>query len=96
MGNDEGVGAFDPDGGRVVWSRALPVRTVDNAVLAGGFVWAHGTDSRSGRDRLWRLDARTGALRGSVALPEFGAAGLAGVGDQVWVVSGGGALVVVR
>jgi outer membrane protein assembly factor BamB len=96
VGNDEGVGAFDPDAGRVVWSRPLPLRTVNNAVLADGLVWVHGTDSGTGRDRLWRLDARTGAQRGSVAMPEFGAPGLAGVGDRVWVVGGAGVLVVVE
>jgi hypothetical protein len=69
---------------------------VNNGVLADGSVWAQGPDERSGRDRLWQLDARTGAVRASVGLPEFGAAGLAAVGDQVWVVGSGGTLVVVE
>jgi outer membrane protein assembly factor BamB len=96
LGNDQGVGAFDPDSGQVLWSRRLPLRTINNATIANGLVWVHGTNGRTGRDRLWRLDARTGAMRGSVALREFGAPGLAPVGNEVWVVSGSGVLTVVR
>jgi outer membrane protein assembly factor BamB len=93
---DTGVGAMDAATGRTLWGRELPWRTANGAVLAGGTVWAQGPDERSGRDRLWQLDARTGAIRASLSLPEFGAAGLAVVGDQVWVVSDSGVLVVVE
>jgi outer membrane protein assembly factor BamB len=93
---DDGVAAVAPDSGRAVWKRDLGTRGVNAAVLAGDTVWAHAPDRRTGRDRLFRLDARTGRLEGSLPLREFGVAGLAPVGREVWIVSPKGHLVVVE
>ena len=66
-----------------------PRHAVNDGVLDGATVWVQASDRR---DRLWRLDARTGHVTGSLALPEFGARGLATVGKQVWTMSIGGDL----
>jgi outer membrane protein assembly factor BamB len=95
-GTADGVAAFEAGSGRALWSRGLGVQRVNDAVLADGVAWVHGSDGRTGRDRLWRVDARTGRVRGSVQMPEFGVTRLTVVNDRVWVVSPGGTLVVVE
>lgn len=92
---DHGLAAFAPDSGHTAWTRDLGTRGANAAVVQGDSVWAHAPDPRTGRDRLVRMDARTGRLKGSVPLREFGVAGMAAVGGQVWSVSQKGHLVVV-
>ena len=55
-------------------------------------MWVQATDRATTRDRLWRIDARTGHATGALTLPEFGAAGVVAVGKQVWTMSLGGDL----
>jgi outer membrane protein assembly factor BamB len=93
---DSGVIAIDPRTGRATWSRDLGAQRVNNSVLAGDALWVQATDRATHRDRLWRLDAKTGQVTGSLVLPEFGAAGMAAVGSRIWVVSLSGELVVVQ
>jgi ligand-binding sensor domain-containing protein len=81
-----GVSAVDAATGRTRWSRDL---SANEGVLRSGTLWVHASDRR---DRLWRLDAETGNVTGSLALPEFGAASMAAVGEQVWTMSIGGDL----
>ena len=50
------------------------------------------TDRATTRDRLWRIDARTGHVTGSLTLPEFGAGDVVTTGKQVWTMSVGGDL----
>jgi hypothetical protein len=95
-GTADGVAAFEAGSGRTLWTRGLGVRRVNDAVLADGVAWVHGSDGRTGRDRLWRVDAQTGRLRGSVRMPEFGVTGMTVVNDRVWVLSPDGSLVVVE
>ncbi|HWT25356.1 MAG TPA: PQQ-binding-like beta-propeller repeat protein [Solirubrobacteraceae bacterium] len=92
-----GVAAIDPSSGRVVWQRDIGAQRVNTTTITGdGGLWVHGTDARTGRDRLWRMDARDGRVTGSLGLREFGVTGFAAVGDDVWTVSPPGRLVVVR
>ena len=92
---DHGLAAFAPDSGRTAWTRDVGTRGANAAVVQGDNVWAHAADPQTGRDRLLRIDARTGRPKGSVALREFGVAGMAAVGGQVWSVTQKGHLVVV-
>ncbi len=86
---DSGMSAVDAATGRTRWTRDLGAQHVNNGTLDGGTLWVHASDRR---DRLWRLDARSGRVTGSLALPEFGAAGVVTVGKQVWTMSIGGDL----
>jgi virginiamycin B lyase len=92
IGTDSGVSAVDATTGRVRWTRDLRATQVNNGALDGATVWVQASDRATGRDRLWRLDARTGHVTGSLALPEFGAASVVTTGKQVWTMSIGGDL----
>jgi virginiamycin B lyase len=90
VGGEKAVAAIDAASGRTRWTRDLRANA---GVLRGGTLWVHASDKR---DRLWRLDARTGRATGSLALPEFGAASMVAAGEQVWTMSVGGHLQVAR
>ena len=64
-------------------------------VSDGTTLWVHGSEAHGGRDRLWRIDSLDGRVLGSIDLPGFGAAGMATVGADAWVVTPGGQLIVV-
>jgi outer membrane protein assembly factor BamB len=95
LATEQAVSALDVRTARTRWSMELPTKTIDYVVLGAGRVWAEGIDRDSGRDRLWRLDAATGRVTGSIELPEFGASGMATHGDRVWIVSTKGVLEIV-
>lgn len=86
---DSGVSAVDAATGRVRWTRDLHAQRINNGTLDGDTLWVHASDRL---DRLWRLDAGTGRVTGSLTLPEFGAASVVAVGKQVWTMSTGGDL----
>jgi hypothetical protein len=86
---ESGMSAVDAATGRVRWTRDLHAQRISNGTLDGTTLWVHASDRR---DRLWRLDARTGHVTGSLMLPEFGASGLVAPGGQVWTMSTGGDL----
>jgi outer membrane protein assembly factor BamB len=89
---DKALSALDVRTGRTRWTTQLPTKNLVNALAGGASVWAEGNDRDNGRDRLWRLDAATGRVTGSLQLPEFGASGMAPQGDRVWIVSTKGVL----
>jgi len=92
----DGAAAVEPRTARVVWRRSLGARGINNGIVTpDGVLWLEGPDARTNRDRMWRVDARTGRVRGSVGVPDFGVTGLAAVGRGVWRVAPGGTLVVV-
>jgi outer membrane protein assembly factor BamB len=90
------VVAVDARTGRTLWRTDIGAEHVNNGFLADGTLWLHATHSGTDRDRLLRLTARDGHVTGSLALPEFGVAGIATVGDDVWMVSPNGRLLIVR
>ncbi len=92
VAGDSGVTAVDAATGRPRWTRDLRAQSVNNGVLDGTTMWVQATDRATPRDRLWRIDARTGHVTGSLTLPEFGAASVVTVGKQVWTMSTGGDL----
>jgi outer membrane protein assembly factor BamB len=94
LADHEGVFALNAHTARTLWSVELSKTPPVNVVLSRGVLWVEGVDE-TGLDRLWRLDAATGRITGSVRLQDFGAPGLAVVGDHVWVVSTNGVLQIV-
>jgi outer membrane protein assembly factor BamB len=90
-----GLAAVEAATPRIIWTRDVGARGINAGVVGDGVVWLEGPDARTGRDRLWRLDARTGRVTGSVANPDFGAAGMTAVGRAVWSVGPSGNLIVV-
>jgi outer membrane protein assembly factor BamB len=92
MAGDSGITAVDAATGRPRWTRDLRAERVNNGTHDGATVWVQATDRATTRDRLWRIDARTGHVTGSLGLPEFGASALVTVGKQVWTMSVGGDL----
>ena len=87
------VARADPRDGRLAWQRAEGT-SINAALVTGSSLWVHVADANGGRDRLFELDLRTGATRGVTALPEFGAAGLARVGRELWITTPDGELMV--
>jgi sugar lactone lactonase YvrE len=88
-----GLVGIDPDAGRVVWRRHLG-GAVDAWTEAGGLVWA--AVSPQGPDRLVAVDPHDGRVATSTGLDSFGAAGIASVGDQLWITTAGGEAIVLQ
>jgi hypothetical protein len=91
----DGVLALADDDGKVVWRRQLGTGTSPPVVM-GGTVWVHASDTEGGRDRLVELDLGTGKVRSSTGLPEFGIAGFAAVGNDLWLGTQNGHVLIVR
>jgi hypothetical protein len=90
------VARMEARSGRTLWHANLGATPVNDGFAAGPSVWLHVTDRDTNRDRLVRLDARDGHVTGSLALPEFGVAGLAPVDGDVWIVSPNGRVMIAR
>jgi streptogramin lyase len=88
-----GLAGIDPYAGRIVWRRHLG-GAVKAWTEAGGVVWA--AVSPQGPDRLVALDPADGHVATSVGLDAFGATGIAGVGDELWITTAGGEALVLR
>ena len=81
--------------GKEVWRRALGT-TVSIPMVIGGTAWVHASDTAGGRDRLVELDVRTGKVRSSTGLPQFGIRGMTTVGDDLWISTPNGRVTIVR
>jgi hypothetical protein len=81
--------------GREVWRRELGT-TVSLPLVLGGTAWLHATDTATGRDRLIELDVRSGKVRSSTGLPQFGIRGITTVGDELWLSTPNGRVTIVR
>jgi outer membrane protein assembly factor BamB len=93
-GADHGFTAVDRSTGRTVWRRRISAVLVDQAIVSGPTLWAHGTGTAHG-DTLWRIDANTGRVTGTLGLPDSGATALAPVRDRLWVLTPAGRLEIV-
>jgi len=93
---EDGVATIDPENGAAGWIRRLGVARVNAVMMGDTTLWVQGSDAAGGRDRLWRLDALDGHVLGSIDLPGYGVAGMAVVGDDAWIVTPGGQLMVVE
>jgi PQQ-like domain len=88
-----GLAGIDPYAGRVVWRRHLG-GTVNAWTEAGGFIWA--AVSPNGPDRLFAVQPDEGRVATSVGLDAFSTAGIASVGDELWVTTAGGEAIVLQ
>jgi len=88
-----GLAGIDPNAGRVVWRRHLG-RTVNAWTEAGGVIWA--AVSAQGPDRLVAVQPDDGRVATSVGLDAFSTAGIASVGDELWVTTAGGEAIVLQ
>ena len=88
-----GLAGIDPYAGRVVWRRHLG-GAVNAWTEAGGLAWA--VVSPKGPDRLVAVEPHDGRVATSLGLDSFGAAGIAPVGDQLWITTAGGEALVLR
>jgi len=88
------IARADAGDGRLAWRRKLGT-SVSLPLLRGSTLWVHASDAR-GRDRLVELDLASGEVRSSATLPQFGIAGGALVGRQLWITTPGGRLMVLQ
>jgi hypothetical protein len=80
--------------GRRLWRTSLPgVRAV---MFDGSTAWAYQSLAPARPDELARLDARSGRRTGTVQLPAPDVVGMTKVGDELWVATAGGTIIVVR
>jgi hypothetical protein len=87
--------ALAGEDGKVAWQHRLS-STPALPYVTGGTVWVFASDIAGGRDRLIELDLRSGKVRSSTGLPEFGIAGITSVGDDLWLTSQNGRVTIVR
>jgi len=95
LGRTGEIARMDPSDGRLAWRRTLGTM-IGVPVLIDGTLWVHASDTAGGHDRLVELDLETGTVRSSTVLPQFGGAGLARSGDDLWVSSPAGHVMIVR
>jgi hypothetical protein len=94
LGDRDGTLArADARDGHIAWSRRIG-NALSVPLVLGDVVYAHASDINGGRDRLVVLDARTGEVRSSTGLPQFGDSGMAPVGDELWLVTPTGHLTI--
>jgi hypothetical protein len=94
-GLSDGTLALARQDGKLAWKRRLG-STTTFPFIDGGTVWTFASDTAGGRDRLIELDLRSGRVRSSTGLPEFGLAGSTRVGDDIWLSAQNGRVTIVR
>ena len=94
---DSGSAALlDPRTGRPLWTTRLPgAQQCNDATVAGGRLLVEGTTT-AGREQMWELDPRTGRLLGTTTVPGFTILRTLTVGRDVWTITAGGKVVIVR
>jgi outer membrane protein assembly factor BamB len=88
------VSLADPSTGRPLWRTRLGTK-LNGADVAGGRLYVDGINGSSARDALWALDPRTGRVLGTLTIPVFTVVGSARVGQDLWLTSAAGRVVVV-
>jgi outer membrane protein assembly factor BamB len=91
---DGRIARVDLATGRELWVRNIGSRPGWWSV-AGPDIWVQ-VSTGHGRDRLLRLDARTGKLLATTELPDLGVTTMAAVNGQIWVGTPNGTIDVVR
>ena len=91
---DGRIARVDLATGRELWVRDVGSRPGWSEV-AGRDVWVQ-VSTGHGRDRLLRLDARTGKVLSTTVLPDLGVTTMTAVNGQIWVGTPNGTIDVVR
>ena len=91
----DGVIARADEDGKIAWQRRVGTMTTIPLVL-GGTIWSHASDVARGRDRLVEIDLRSGEVRSSTGLPEFGITGMTDVDGDLWIGTPQGKATIVR
>ncbi len=91
----DGVIALAGADGKLAWQRRIGTMTSFPLVL-GGTIWIHASDVARGRDRLVEIDLRSGEVRSSTGLPEFGITGMTDVDRDLWIATPAGKAMIVR
>jgi hypothetical protein len=92
--NDGQLALLRAADGQIVWHRRVGDVVAGVVPGRGGLLYVHVADTSGGRDRLLTMNARTGAVRAAVTLPQFGLAGMAIVGHELWLTTPSGHLVI--
>jgi outer membrane protein assembly factor BamB len=79
--------------GRELWVRDIGSRP-GSWMVAGPDIWVQ-TSTGHGRDRLLRLDARTGKVLSTTELPDLGVTTMTAINGQIWVGTPNGTIDVV-
>lgn len=87
------IALAEPRRGAIVWDRQLP-GTAAWPMVDGRTLWTWVSESDG--DWMYELELRTGAVKSRTRLPEFGAAGIARVGRELWITSQNGKLMIVE
>jgi outer membrane protein assembly factor BamB len=92
LADDNQAVKLDPATGRVVWS--VPADQVGAAAASRGVIWVD-TAGNDG-DQVIALNPRNGRILNSVHVGEFSVLTMASVGDELWLGTAGGQLVILR
>jgi hypothetical protein len=92
---DDQIALVDVPSGRGLWRTTL-AGEVRYSLADDDALWADVSRAPIEPEHLVRLDPDSGRVRGQVAMPEPGVAGMAKVGRDIWVATPGGRIVVVR
>ena len=92
--SDGQLARADADG-RIAWQRRLGT-SVALPLVIGKTAWVHASDTAGGRDRLVEVDLRSGRVRSSTGLPEFGVSGMTLAGRDLWLGTQAGKVQIVR
>jgi hypothetical protein len=81
--------------GSLAWRRQVSAGFTAPGLQIGDTLWIHAVGDGT-PDRLMAFDIATGATRSSTRLPEFGSAGGARVGGELWISTPTGKVMVIR
>ncbi len=93
--NDGRIARVSPIDGKLAWSRQVSAGFNPPGVEIGDELWIHAIGDAA-PDRMIALDLETGATRSATSLPEFGSSGAARVGDELWITTPTGKVMVIR
>jgi streptogramin lyase len=94
VGSGGSIARVNARSGHIDWATAVGAK-VNYAILGDRVAWVHASPL-GGRDLLAAISLDTGERVESIALPVFGANGMALVGGEIWIDTPGGRTLVVR
>jgi len=95
VANDGRIARVSLSDGKLAWSRQVSAGFTAPGVQIGDALWIHAVGDAT-PDRAMAFDVATGATRAATRLPEFGATGAARVGNELWITTPTGKLMVIR